>query len=73
MAANQPHELVQARLGAPRAEMKVLRAALGVEAARTAIASIKVDLPAPFSPMKNVTLAASASSSSERIAGIENG
>src|SRR5687767_1157120 len=31
MAANRPHELVQARLGASRAEPEVLRAALCVE------------------------------------------
>ena len=44
----------------------------GLNPASTAIASISVDFPDPFSPMRNVTLASRSSSSSDWIEGIAN-
>jgi len=45
----------------------------GLKPAATAIASISVDLPLPFSPARSVTCGWSSSVVSEPIAGIENG
>jgi len=41
--------------------------------ATTAIASMRVDFPEPFSPTRQVTLGARGNSSSARTAGMENG